>query len=160
MFVVSLSGSLFKKIAVPVVVVGVITLVCTFARLSETESIGSTSAIIVNGADASTVELKSFIASYGWTVAAEPDEVREVLIPAEFDAVYNNYNSIQLAQGYDLAPLKGQRVKRWTYTILNYPGYETEDCVKINILVYNSCVVGGDVCSVKLDGFMHGFEKE
>ena len=160
MFVVSLSGSLFKKIVVPVVAVGVIALVCTFARLSSSESVEGERLVSVSGADASSVELKSFIASYGWTVNAEPDEVREVIIPSEFNEVYSNYNSIQLAQGFDLMPLKGQRVKRWTYTVLNYPGYEAEDCIKINILVYNGCVVGGDVCSVKLDGFMHGFEKE
>ena len=39
MFVVSLSGSLFKKIVVPVVAVGVIALVCTFARLTSAESV-------------------------------------------------------------------------------------------------------------------------
>lgn len=160
MFVVSLSGSLFKKIAVPVVIVGVVALVCTFAKISAPESVKGEALVSVNGSDASSVGLKEFISSYGWSVKAEPDEVREVIIPAEFDDVYTNYNSIQTAQGFDLSLLKGHRVKKWTYTITNYPGYETEDCIKINILVYNGCVVGGDVCSVRLDGFMHGFEKE
>ncbi len=160
MFVVSLSGSLFKKIVIPTVVVGVAALVCTFAKISSPETVKGEELVSVNGSDATSVELKSFISSYGWSVNEEPDEVREVIIPAEFDDVYTNYNSIQLEQGFDLSSLKGQRVKRWTYTITNYPGYETEDCIKINILVYNGCVVGGDVCSIKLDGFMHGFEKE
>ena len=160
MFVVSLSGSRFKKIVIPMVVVGVIVLACAFAKISSPEPAKSEALVSVDGSDASAVELKSFISSYGWTVNGEPDEVREVMIPAEFDDVYTNYNAIQTAQGFDLSGLKGQRVKRWTYTVTNYPGYETEDCVKINILVYNGCVVGGDVCSVRLDGFMHGFEKE
>ena len=160
MFVVSLSGSRFKKIIIPVVLVGVVALVCTFARVSLSEPVNGERLVSVNGADATSVELKSFISSYGWKVIDEPDEVREVMIPAEFDDVYTSYNSIQTAQGFDLSGLKGQRVKRWTYTVTNYPGYEAEDCIKINILVYNSCVVGGDVCSVRLDGFMHGFEKE
>ncbi len=160
MFVVSLSGPLFKKIVIPVVAIGVVALVCTFAKISSPEPVKGESLVSVNGSDSSSVELKSFISSYGWSVNEEPDEVREVMIPAEFDDVYENYNSIQIAQGFDLSPIKGQRVKRWTYTVTNYPGYETEDCVKINILVYNGCVVGGDVCSVRLDGFMHGFEKE
>ncbi len=160
MFVVSLSGSRFKKIIIPVVVVGVLALVCTFAKISSPEPVKGEALVSVNGSDATTVELKSFISSYGWIVNEEPDEVREVIIPAEFDDVYTNYNAIQTAQGFDLSGLKGQRVKRWTYTVTNYPGYETEECVKINILVYNGCVVGGDVCSVRLDGFMHGFEKE
>lgn len=160
MFVVSLSGSRFKKIIIPVVLVGVVALVCTLARVLSSEPVNGERLVSVNGADATSVELKSFISSYGWKVIDEPDEVREIMIPAEFDDVYTSYNSIQTAQGFDLSGLKGQRVKRWTYTVTNYPGYEAEDCIKINILVYNGCVVGGDVCSVRLDGFMHGFEKE
>ena len=42
----------------------------------------------------------------------------------------------------------------------NYPGYENKDgVIRANILVYDGRVIGGDVCSVELDGFMHGFEK-
>ena len=149
MFVVSLSGSLFKKFFVPVLSVGVIALLCAFSMTSRNDFLKKDASVIVNGNNASSVELKDFISSYGWVVKSEPD-----------DDVYENYNSIQLAQGFDLSSMKGQRVKRWTYTITNYPGYETEDCIKINILVYNGCVIGGDVCSIKLDGFMHGFEKE
>ena len=160
MFVVSLSGSLFKRLAIPAVIVGVIALICTFGRLSSANQVKREALVSVNGSDGASVQLKSFISSWGWTVSEEPDEVREVTIPAEFDDTYTKYNEIQTAQGFDLSSLKGQRVKRWTYTVTNYPGYETEDCIKINILVYDGCVVGGDVCSVRLDGFMHGFEKE
>lgn len=160
MFVVSLSGSLFKRLVIPAAVVGVIALVCTLGRLSSVNQVKGEALASVNGSDAASVELKSFISSWGWTVNEEPDEVREVTIPAEFDDTYTKYNEIQTAQGFDLSSLKGQRVKRWTYTVTNYPGYEAEDCIKINILVYDGCVVGGDVCSVRLDGFMHGFEKE
>ena len=160
MFVVSLSGSLFKKFFVPVVSVGVIALLCAFSMTSRNDFFKKDASVIVNGNNASSVELKDFISSYGWVVKSEPDDVREIIIPSEFDDVYENYNSLQLAQGFDLSSMKGQRVKRWTYTITNYPGYEIEDCIKINILVYNGCVIGGDVCSIKLDGFMHGFEKE
>ncbi len=160
MFVVSFSGSLFKKIFVPVCLVGAVALVCIFSRLSSPVADIPKSAVTVGNASTGATELLDFISTYGWEVKQEPDEVREVVIPAEFDEVYTNYNSIQTAQGLDLTPFKGQRVKKWTYTVTNYPGYETEDCIKINILVYEGCVIGGDICSVKLDGFMHGFEKE
>ena len=33
----------------------------------------------------------------------------------------------------------------------------TEDEVTANILVYENKIIGGDICSVNLDGFMHGF---
>lgn len=102
-----------------------------------------------------------FISRFGWVVNEEPAEVREIVIPDEFDAVYENYNKIQKEQGLDLEPFKGKRVKRWTYIITNYPGYsEDDDCVRINLLVFDGRVVGGDVCSVELDGFMHTFAKK
>ena len=37
---------------------------------------------------------------------------------------------------------------------------QNEEFIKINILICDNVVIGGDVCSVKLDGFMHGFLKE
>lgn len=117
--------------------------------------------------DNSTLEVKannhsermSFISQFGWEVAEEPAEVREVLIPENFDDVYTKYNEIQLKQNFDLTAFSGQRVKRWTYTVTNYPAYEGKDCIKINILVYGGSVIGGDICSVESDGFMHGFSK-
>ena len=42
-----------------------------------------------------------------------------------------------------------------TDEIENYPGQA--EGVRANILVYKNKVIGGDVCSVELDGFMHGF---
>lgn len=102
-------------------------------------------------------ERMSFLSQYGLEVDEEPAEVTEVIIPAEFDATYNAYNEIQKKQGFDLLPFAGMRVKRWTYTVKNYPGYENSNAIRANVLVYDGIVVGGDVCSVELDGFMHGF---
>ena len=51
------------------------------------------------------------------------------------------------------------RAKRWTYDILNYPAYEGRSgVVQLNLLVYNGVVIGGDVCSLEKDGFIHGFD--
>ena len=82
-----------------------------------------------------------------------------MIIPAEFDRGYEKYNEIQKAQNLDLMPYAGKRAKRWTYSIKNYPGYEGADgTVQANILVYEGAVIGGDVCSTELDGFMQGFD--
>lgn len=105
-------------------------------------------------------QVLQFISNFGWEVSPEPDEIREIIIPVEFDEVYKKYNEIQLSQGYDLTEYAGERVKSWSFTVLNYPGYENEEFIKINILICDNVVIGGDVCSVKLDGFMHGFLKE
>ena len=95
-----------------------------------------------------------FLESYGWKVDAEPLEVMEVTIPKTFDAVYKNYNALQKKQGFDLTKYAGKRVKRWTYNVTNYPG--VSEGVRANLLIYNDAVIGGDVSTVALDGFMQG----
>lgn len=102
-------------------------------------------------------ERMEFISQFGWKVDEEPAQVKEVIIPEEFDDVYTAYNDIQRSQGFDLTEFAGERAKCWTYTVKNYEGYENQECIQINIMVYDGQVIGGDVCSVELDGFMHGF---
>lgn len=98
----------------------------------------------------------AFIKSFGWEVEDEEPEVSEITIPREFDEVYLNYNLIQKAQGLDLWDYVGCKVKRYTYKIINYPTGEEGVC--LTLLVYNGCVIGGDVKSPRIDGFMHGFQ--
>ena len=158
MFVISLKSGLLKKVALcSVVLISVAALVVLFSCGFTDESSSSQQ---VNSAIDDSSSVLSFIASLEWEVNETPDEIREIIIPAEFDDVYTNYNKIQLKQNYDLSKYAGERVKKWTYTIKNYPNYEGEDFIKINVLVFDGKVVGGDVCSVKLDGFMHGFTYE
>ena len=102
-------------------------------------------------------ERKAFLSQFGIVVSDEPNEVIEVIIPSEFNDVYNNYNEIQKAQGFELSDYRGKRVKRWTYKVLNYPGYEDSDTIYVNVLIYKGEVIGGDICNIELDGFMHGF---
>lgn len=102
-------------------------------------------------------ERMKFVSQFGWQVDEEPVQVKEIIIPTEADEVYTAYNDIQRSQGFDLTEFAGERAKCWTYTVKNYEGYENQECIQINILVYDGKVIGGDVCSVELDGFMHGF---
>lgn len=102
----------------------------------------------------------AFLTQYGWEVSQEPVEVKEIVIPETFGDVYNNYNKIQTEQGFELTDYQGKSVKRWTYTVTNYPGYEEKECVLANILVYEDKVIGGDICSTELDGFMHTFKSK
>lgn len=156
MFVISLKSKIAKRILLCSVCVllvfgSVFVLRCGLgSNASLSESVDS------QISDSSSV--LNFISSLGWTVEETPDEIREVIIPLEFDDVYTKYNNIQISQDYDLKLYAGERVKKWTYTVKNYPGYEGEEFIKINILVFDGKVIGGDVCSVKLDGFMHGFK--
>jgi hypothetical protein len=101
----------------------------------------------------------SFLSQFGWKVSEQPIEVEEVTIPAEWNDVYKNYNEIQKLQGLDLKRYMGKDVKRWTYLVTNYPK-ETGSEVHANILMYGNKIIGGDICSVNLNGFMHGFKYE
>ena len=102
-------------------------------------------------------ERLEYLSSFGWQVEQEPAETREVMIPKEFNDVYQNYNAMQQAQGFDLAPYSGQVVTQYKYLITNYPN-ETE--VYATLLVYGRLIIGGDVACGKVDGFMHGFAKD
>ena len=99
----------------------------------------------------------NFLKQFGWEVEAQPINEQQVTIPKEFDKVFAAYNEIQRKQGLDLASFKKKNVMRYTYTVTNYPDYEGE--VYVNILVYRNTVIGGDVCSADVNGFIHGFER-
>ena len=47
---------------------------------------------------------------------------------------------------------------RYTYEITNYDG--EDGVVYANILIYRNRVIGGDICSADVTGFIHGFEKK
>jgi len=98
----------------------------------------------------------SFLKQYGWDISPEPFEVKEVALPADFDEVYQEYNRIQLKQNMDLTKFRTKRVKRYAYDVKNYPGVTAG--VRANLLVYDDKVIGGDISTAELDGFMHGFE--
>ena len=102
-------------------------------------------------------DVERFLEQFGWQVGAQPDETAEVVIPAEFDKIFAAYNEIQKQQGLNLSGYKRRTVKRYTYAIENYPDYE--GTVYANVLVYRGRVIGGDICSADVDGFIHGFEK-
>ena len=103
----------------------------------------------------------AFLSQFGWVVDAGSVETREVTIPAEFDKVFAGYNELQKSQGLDLSKYKKKTVTRHTFTVTNYKGPDGESypgTVYANVLVYRNRVIGGDICSADVNGFIHGFE--
>ncbi len=98
-----------------------------------------------------------FLSQFGWVVDAGSAETQEVTIPAEFDKIFAGYNELQKSQGLDLSKYKKKAVTRYTFAVTNYEGYE--GAVYANVLVYRGRVIGGDICSADVSGFIHGFEK-
>lgn len=108
---------------------------------------------IASGEDAAR-----FLGQFGWQVSAEPVEIRTVRVPAEFDKIYAAYNELQKSQGFNLAKYKNKEVTRYTFSVTNYPDYD--GTVYANVLVSRNTVIGGDICSADVTGFLHGFEKD
>lgn len=95
-----------------------------------------------------------YLEAYGWEVNSEPLATQELLIPEEMDESYDEYLALQSEQGFDLKQYAGKRVKRYTYEITNYP--TGEQGVQANVLIYQNTVIGGEVLSPQMDGFLHG----
>ncbi len=123
-------------------------------------SAGSDSAVNAAAPSPPSIKVKTnddriaYLEHYGWQVDPEPVSVEEMLIPETFDDSYADYLALQQAQGFDLSEYCGKRVKRCTYQITNYPTGESE--VQVSILIYKNKVIGGEVLSPQLNGFLHG----
>ncbi len=97
-----------------------------------------------------------FLNRYGWEVDPEPKEIQEIVIPGEFDSVYQEYNQIQIEEGMNLEKFKGKPVKKYTYLVNNF---EYHGSVYANLLIYKNTVIAADLCSAKKDGFLQGLSK-
>lgn len=97
----------------------------------------------------------AFLSQFGWACSESALEEVTLSIPKEFDKIMKTYNEVQKQQGLNLEKYKGKDVTRYTYEITNYPG--TEGKVIANLIVYKNRVIGGDICTADVNGFIHGF---
>ena len=65
------------------------------------------------------------------------------------------YNRIQQSCGFDLTSYRGKKVTLYTYTVTNYPGQADVRC---DLLVHRNKVIGGNLYTTAIDGFMHGLK--
>ena len=93
-----------------------------------------------------------FLQSCGWEVDPATEKQQLIHIPEQFTAVYENYNDLQLRQGYDLTEYAGRDCTLHSYTVLNYP--DDSQTVIADLYVYKNRIIGGDVHSTSLNGFM------
>lgn len=155
MFVFSFKHNRRKTVTVLAVALAVVTvaiaLSCFHSAAPQAECSGKKYAL-----SASTNEERvAFFKQFGWNVNAEPVSSGEVSIPEKFDDVYFLYNNIQKEQGLDLLPYAGKTVQQWIYAVTNYPQQET---MRGTLLVSGGKVIGGDLSTPELDGFMTGFD--
>ncbi len=145
MFVYSMKTT--RPRAIGVCLLALLLLAAVFA-LPSGRGAAATSATVTDDAGRRQV-----LTMLGYEVLPDHSEVREILIPAESDAAFAEYNALQTAAGYDLTEYCGRRVKCWTYTVTNYP---KDDTVQAHLYVYKDKVIGGDISSAVQDGVRHG----
>jgi len=161
MFVYSLRATTVKLVGVIcvalTVLITLIAFVPTYAISAKPDTLGDSPVNYSYDKIRSAEDAASFLSQFGWSVTPDPTEVKTVTVPREFDKVFSAYNELQKEQGLNLSKYKGKSVTRYTFSITNYPDYE--GTVYANVLVYRNRVIGGDVCSADVGGFLHGFEK-
>ena len=144
-----------KKIAL-LVVIAIAVLLCAII-FSIGSGDGSGSASVSSKVKTNDDRVK-FLQSLGWEIDETPIGEKIVVIPKEFSEVYDTYNQLQLDQGYDLSQYCGLEATIYTYTVTNYTGYIGN--VVADLYVMNYEVIGGDIHSLALDGFMHGLSRK
>ena len=79
--------------------------------------------------------------------------VQDVIIPSDFNEVYQNYAEMQTQQGFHLEKYRGKRVKLTTYTVNNAPD---EMQLEANLLIFRNKVIAGDITSLSDGGTAYG----
>ena len=168
MFVYSLRASTLKFFGVLALSVTTLLVLIAFIPTYDDPGSGSITSQVSTGAEDGQIinyskiktgeDRRALLAQFGWETGEEAVEVAEITLPSEFDAVMTEYNELQRRQGLDLDKYRRKTVTRYTYEVTNYPDYPGK--VYASILVYRGKVIGGDVCTAELNGFMHGFTPE
>ena len=94
----------------------------------------------------------AYLASLGYEADAASEEIKEVALPARFDALLEDYNVLQLSQGFDLRRAAGRRCLCCSYDLVAYPGWDGR--VIAVMYLFHGRVIGGDIHAAAADGFM------
>jgi len=95
----------------------------------------------------------AYLEQNGWLVETPALSEERVVIPRTFSEIFDAYNQLQLEQGFDLSQYCGTEVELYTYRVKNF---ENDDYIIAQMYVSHGIVIGGDVHSTALDGFMVG----
>lgn len=93
-----------------------------------------------------------YLRSLGWEIETSPMETLEFMLPQPLNDSYEEYNTLQKEQGFDLEPYAGMQVKRYSYRVLNYPNYP--DDVQADLYLCGDVVIGGDILYCGDSGFV------
>ncbi len=151
MFIYSVKASSIRFFTVLVLSVALLTALIVLVPTYEPLSVSASETVNFNKIKTNEDRV-NFLARLGWQVEEKALEEVAVTIPDEFDAVFIEYNNLQKELGLDLSRYKRKDVVRYTYRVTNYPDYD--GMVYASLLIYKNKVIGGDICSADVNGFV------
>ena len=140
-------GMALSAAAVVLAVAGAVVLAGCFAKTPEPEP--------PQGIPGATDEERTaYLTDLGWEVEPTPLETLDLQLPEDLSRTWGDYAALQEGQGLPFAQYAGQAVRRYTYTVLNYPGIPKG--VQANLYVAQDCIIGGDIIATGQGGFQGG----
>lgn len=103
-------------------------------------------------------EAAAYLLELGWEVDSSTAQIQDSVLPEYFDRTFDAYNQLQKEQNFDLNQYAGQPVTVYTFQVINYPNTDQE--VLACLMTCKSRVIGGDIHSAALDGFMHALKSQ
>ena len=100
---------------------------------------------------ATNEERVAYLEGLGWQVEPQPIETLDLQLPEKLEDEWDAYAKLQAGQSLPFADFGGQAVKRYTYTVTNYP--EIPQGVQANLYLWGDQIIGGDVIFTGQGGF-------
>ncbi|MBO5409286.1 MAG: DUF4830 domain-containing protein [Clostridia bacterium] len=97
-------------------------------------------------------ERRGFLEQYGWKTADKPCFKETVTLPKTVEELSADYETLQNRQGFSIVPYLGKTLKKYTYTVTNYPNSPAS--VYANVLLYRGNIVA---CEIVCPDFKNGF---
>ena len=100
---------------------------------------------------ATAEERVAFLEGLGWQVEPQPIETLDLQLPETLENEWADYAKLQKGQGLPFGEFTGQAVKRYTYTVINYP--DIPQGVQANLYLWGDQIIGGDIIATGQGGF-------
>ena len=146
----------FAVIMAALVIIGIIMLVGAHDQRRELADTGVSIQSVVNVKNEKN--RVAWLKQQGWEVESPALSEDSVVIPRTFSTVFETYNELQKEQGFDLSRYCGTEVRMYTYRVSN--SEFADDEVVAQLYVSNGEIIGGDVHSTALDGFITGIKRK
>ena len=104
----------------------------------------------------SAEDAAEYLLGLGWEVDQNAVTIQTTVLPEYFDNTISAYNKLQLEQGFDLTEQAGREITVYLFPVTNYPNDSGD--VLACLMTCKGKVIGGDIHSSELDGFMHALK--